>query len=171
MTTVQQRTPRPLLVPAVIGALILIAPLVSLLQRAPWSTLIERLTTDAVLDAMRVSLIVSIGAAGACLVFGLPLAWVMARSSGRGIAALRILVLLPMVRYPGPLHPFRLFLDPAPHSSDLFHQYLTFYRGRLLPDVNSSPTSASHSLQLLLPLNASPYLLTCTLASCFLDLL
>ncbi|MDG2026893.1 MAG: ABC transporter permease [Acidimicrobiales bacterium] len=140
MTTVQQRTPRPLLVPAVIGALILIAPLVGLLQRAPWSTLIERLTTDAVLDAMRVSLIVSIGAAGACLVFGLPLAWVMARSSGRGIAALRILVLLPMVLPPVVGGTALLF---ALGRRGLFGEYLDRWFGITLPFTTAGAVVAA----------------------------
>lgn len=100
MTTPRPAVPRPLIVPAVLGIALLVLPLVGLLQRAPWSTLLDRLTDEAVIDAMRVSLIVSGSAAALCLVLGLPLAWVLARSPGRAIDVLRALVMLPMVLPP-----------------------------------------------------------------------
>ena len=49
---------------------------------------------------MRVSLIVSITAAVVCVAVGLPLSFVLARSTRRGIGLLRALVLLPMVLPP-----------------------------------------------------------------------
>lgn len=100
MTTPRRHVPKPLVVPAVVAVALLALPVVGLLQRAPWSTLVERLTADAILDALRVSLVVSLSAALACLVLGLPLAWVLARVDGSVIAVLRVLVLLPMVLPP-----------------------------------------------------------------------
>jgi molybdate transport system permease protein len=100
MTTPRSRTPWPLTVPAILAAALLVVPIVGLLQQAPWSTLSERLMSREIRDAMRVSGVVSIAAAALCLALGLPLAWVLARSSRRGIGLLRALVLLPMVLPP-----------------------------------------------------------------------
>ncbi|MEM7139755.1 MAG: ABC transporter permease [Actinomycetota bacterium] len=130
MTAPPRPTPRPLLVPAAIAVAVLLVPLVGLLQRAPWSTIVDRLTSDAVLDALRVSLVVSLGAAGACLVLGLPLAWVLARSRARGIAALRVLVLLPMVLPPVVGGTALLF---ALGRRGLFGEYLDRWFGITLP--------------------------------------
>jgi molybdate transport system permease protein len=96
----RRAVPRPIAVPAVIAVVLLALPLVGLLQQAPWSTLVERLTAPEILDAIQVSGIVSVSAAALCLVLGLPLAWVLARQEGREIAVLRVLVLLPMVLPP-----------------------------------------------------------------------
>ncbi len=100
MSRPRSQTPWPLAVPAVLAAALLVVPIVGLLQQAPWSTLSERLTSPEIRDAMRVSAIVSVVAAALCLALGLPLAWVLARSSRRGIGLLRALVLLPMVLPP-----------------------------------------------------------------------
>jgi molybdate transport system permease protein len=100
MTTPRRAIPRPLILPAVLAVALLVLPVVGLLLEAPWSSLIERLTSEAVLDAMRVSLVVSTSAAALCLALGLPLAWVLAHSERRGIGVLRAFVLLPMVLPP-----------------------------------------------------------------------
>ena len=94
------RRPWSLLAPGLAAFVLLALPLLGLVQRAPWSSLADRLTSDEVLDALRISLIVSVGAAVACLVLGLPLAWVLARADLRGGSVLRALVLLPMVLPP-----------------------------------------------------------------------
>ncbi len=92
--------PVTLVVPATLAVALLVIPLVGLLQRAPWSSLVSRLLDDAVLEAIRVSLIVSFSAAGLCLVLGLPLAWVLARVDLPFPRLVRALVLLPMVLPP-----------------------------------------------------------------------
>jgi len=43
-------------VPAVVGLIFLVLPLVGLLVRAPWSTLLRRLTEPGVLAALRLAL-------------------------------------------------------------------------------------------------------------------
>jgi molybdate transport system permease protein len=100
MTTPRTRTPWPLIGPAALAVALLSLPIIGLLQRAPWSTLIERLTTPEIRDAIRVSLVVSLTAAALCMALGLPLAWMLARSTRRGTGLLRALVLLPMVLPP-----------------------------------------------------------------------
>jgi molybdate transport system permease protein len=78
----------------------LLVPFVALLQRAPWSDLGHLLTTDTVTEAVRLSVTTALAATVLCVVFGVPLAWVLARSAFPGSSVLRALVLLPMVLPP-----------------------------------------------------------------------
>ncbi len=94
------RSPSALIAPALLALLLLALPVIGLLQRAPWSTLLDRLSDDTVVDAVRVSLVVSLSAAGLCLVLGLPLAWVLARVELPAHRLVRALVMLPMVLPP-----------------------------------------------------------------------
>ena len=99
-TTARGSIPWPLGVPALVGALFLLVPLVGLLVRAPWRGLGSILADGQVLDALRLSLLCASAATTASVVFGVPLAWVLARSTARGITLLRALVTLPLVLPP-----------------------------------------------------------------------
>ena len=79
---------------------LLVLPIVGLLQRAPWSSLPSILGEPEVLEALRVSLIVSLAATAACVVLGLPLAFVLARRRLRFPRIVRAVVMLPMVLPP-----------------------------------------------------------------------
>ncbi|MXV99716.1 MAG: molybdate ABC transporter permease subunit [Acidimicrobiaceae bacterium] len=79
---------------------LLALPIVGLLQRAPWTALPSLLGESAVLEALRVSLVVSVSAAAACVVLGLPLAIVLARRRLRFPRIVRAVVMLPMVLPP-----------------------------------------------------------------------
>lgn len=92
--------PRILLAAAGSAFLLLALPLAGMLQRVPWSTLIDRLGDRNVTDALRISVIVSLWAAALCLVLGLPLAWFMARVDIPGKRLIRAIVMLPMVLPP-----------------------------------------------------------------------
>jgi len=92
--------PWPLAVPALMGALFLLVPLGGLLVRAPWRGLPRLLADSQVLDALRLSLSCASAATAASLVFGVPLAWVLARWQVRGLGLLRALVTLPLVLPP-----------------------------------------------------------------------
>ncbi len=96
----RRRTPWSLGVPAVVGALLLVVPLVGLLARAPWSDLGRLLGTPEVLDALWLSLYSASFATAISIVLGVPLAWVLARSSMPGLRLLRALVTLPLVLPP-----------------------------------------------------------------------
>jgi molybdate transport system permease protein len=85
---------------AVLGIAFLALPVVGLLQRAPWSSLDDLLGRRAVLDALRVSLTVSVIAAGIVVVLGTPLAWMLARVDIPLRRLVRALVILPMVLPP-----------------------------------------------------------------------
>ena len=83
------------------GALaIVVLPLVGLIQRAPWSTLGSALGAPAAFTALRLSVVTSLGALATSTVFGVPLAWVLARRRFPGRALVRALVTLPMVLPP-----------------------------------------------------------------------
>jgi molybdate transport system permease protein len=95
-----RRTPWPLAAPALVGALLLVVPLAGLLLRAPWSRLGSILATEEVRDALTLSLVTATWATAISLVLGVPLAWVLARSSAPGVRLLRALVTLPLVLPP-----------------------------------------------------------------------
>lgn len=84
----------------VAGLALLLLPLVGLLVRTPWSRLSELLADPALLQVLRLSLLVSLLAAGLSIVLGLPLGWLLARVEFPGKRLLRALCVLPMVLPP-----------------------------------------------------------------------
>ncbi len=92
--------PWPLGVPAALGVLFLLVPLVALVLRAPWPAMGRLLADPQVVDALRLSLFSASSATVVSLVLGVPLAWVLARARWRGIAVLRALVTVPLVLPP-----------------------------------------------------------------------
>ncbi|WP_433830933.1 ABC transporter permease [Actinoplanes sp. CA-015351] len=103
MTTVRNRrlgVPLPLLLPAALGLVFLVLPLVGLLARTPWSSLGERLAEPGVLMALRLSLLTASVATLVCLVLGVPLAWLLARVEFPGRRVVRALITVPLVLPP-----------------------------------------------------------------------
>ncbi len=94
------RIPLPLLLPAIVGIAFLVLPMVGLLIRAPWSELFVRLAEPEVGQALRLSLITATLATVVSMIFGIPIAWVLARSTIRGRSILRALVTVPLVLPP-----------------------------------------------------------------------
>jgi molybdate transport system permease protein len=94
------RAPRHLLLPAALGVVFLVLPLVSLVVRTPFTTLPQRLTDPVVLDALWLSLWTATVAMAISLLLGLPLAWVLARLDFRGRSLLRVAVTVPLVLPP-----------------------------------------------------------------------
>ncbi|SDN76599.1 molybdate transport system permease protein [Klenkia soli] len=92
--------PAPLLVPALVGVAFLVLPLLGLLIRAPWSDLWPQLTQPQVGQALRLSLVSATLATLVSLVLGVPIAWVLARSTLPGRSVLRALVTVPLVLPP-----------------------------------------------------------------------
>ncbi|MGV9600342.1 ABC transporter permease [Streptosporangium sandarakinum] len=89
-----------LLLPALLGLAFLVLPLAGLLIRAPWPTLPQRLAEPHVLEALRLSLVCAIVATAACLLLGVPLAWLLARVEFPGRRLVRALVTVPLVLPP-----------------------------------------------------------------------
>lgn len=94
------RAPAVLLVPAVIATAFLVVPLASLVVRTDWSDLPGYLTSQAVLDAARISGLTAALTLVGCVLLGMPLAWLLARIEFRGKALLRALVTVPLVLPP-----------------------------------------------------------------------
>lgn len=94
------RAPWPILLLAAVGIAFFVAPLLGLVAKMPWSGLAGIFGSELVADALRLSLVSSVGATVLSLILGLPLAWVLARMQFPGRSLLRGLVLLPLVLPP-----------------------------------------------------------------------
>jgi molybdate transport system permease protein len=75
-------------------------PLIGLLTKVEWSSLWDDLTSKAATDAIKLSIECSLWSTALALVFGVPLAYVLARAPFPGKAFVRALVILPMVLPP-----------------------------------------------------------------------
>ena len=94
------RLPIPALVLAVLAVAFFALPLVGLLWRAPWSSAWSYLTDDDSLTALRLSLLCSLWSTALSIVFGVPLAWLLARITFPGRGVVRALCTLSMVLPP-----------------------------------------------------------------------
>ena len=86
--------------PAAVGGLFILLPLVSMLTRVDWSHFLSLVTSDSSLAALTLSLRTSLASTVACVLLGVPMALVLARTSFRGQSLFRSLVLLPLVLPP-----------------------------------------------------------------------
>ena len=94
------RTPLLIALPAAVGAVLLLLPLVALLDRTPWQRLPDLLGRHDVQQALWLSLRCALAATALSLLLGVPLAWVLARTSLPGRRVLRGLVTVPLVLPP-----------------------------------------------------------------------
>lgn len=94
------RAPNFAIVPAVLGIALLILPLIALVTRASWGTFWQDVTSETALNALWLSLRTGVAACIVCVVLGVPLAVLMARSSPRTAQLLRALVAVPLVLPP-----------------------------------------------------------------------
>jgi molybdate transport system permease protein len=95
-----QRPPSLLVVLGAVALAVFALPLLGLLARAPWSNLGEILAREVVIDALRLSIITSSVATLIAAVFGVPLAWLLARVEFPGRGLVRGIVTLPLVLPP-----------------------------------------------------------------------
>ena len=95
-----RRPPLVLAVATAVAVVVLAVPLVALVVRAPWSDAGRVLGSSATLDALRISLVAAVCAAGLAVLVGVPLAWTIARSDVPGRGLLRVLALVPLVLPP-----------------------------------------------------------------------
>lgn len=96
------RTPVPwwLPVPAVVGGLFVVVPVLAMVGRVDWSSFVALVTAPASTTALGLSLGTAAAATGVSFVLGYPLAVLFARSASRWVGVLRALVLLPLVLPP-----------------------------------------------------------------------
>jgi molybdate transport system permease protein len=96
----RERLPVPALLIAVVAIVFFSLPFLGLLWRAPWSTTWSVLTEDAVRTALWLSIRCSLAATALALVFGVALAWLLARVNFPGRGVVRALCTLSMVLPP-----------------------------------------------------------------------
>ncbi|GAA5155232.1 ABC transporter permease [Microbacterium pseudoresistens] len=94
------RIPAWLAVPAGIGALLLVLPFAALLARLDWAGVPAAIMAPEALQALGLSLVTAAIATGLCILLGVPLALVIARSPAWLAAILRTLATLPLVLPP-----------------------------------------------------------------------
>jgi molybdate transport system permease protein len=94
------RPPGLLLVPAGLAVALLVVPLISMVAATNWGSLGVELRSEPLRQALWLSLVTATVAMLVCLVFGLPLAWILARVDFRGRSVLRAAVTVPLVLPP-----------------------------------------------------------------------
>ncbi len=92
--------PRVLRWATFVAIAVVAAPLIALLWRVPWSDLPQLLSTEVVVDALLLSMLSSVCAAGAALVLGTLIALQLSNMRGAAASTLRAVVTLPMVLPP-----------------------------------------------------------------------
>ncbi|WP_066043156.1 ABC transporter permease [Herbiconiux solani] len=92
--------PRWLIVVAIVGAAFVVLPLAGMVLRVDWANFLPLITSESSLDALGLSLRTSLAATALCIVLGVPMALVLARTRFWGQKVLRSLVLLPLVLPP-----------------------------------------------------------------------
>ncbi|MGJ6124156.1 ABC transporter permease [Mycolicibacterium sp. Y3] len=92
--------PRWIYLPAAVGTLFVLLPLVAMAAKVDWLHFWSLISSHASLTALELSLRTSAASTAICVVLGVPMALVLARSPSRLIGALRPVILLPLVLPP-----------------------------------------------------------------------
>jgi molybdate transport system permease protein len=92
--------PRWVFLPAAVGAAFVLLPLVAVVVRVDWGSFWSLVTSTSSREALVLSLQTSAASTLACVVLGVPMAVVLARTRFPGQGVLRSLVLLPLVLPP-----------------------------------------------------------------------
>jgi molybdate transport system permease protein len=93
-------TPAAVVPPAAVGVAFLLLPSLALLVRTPWHSLGRIYSDRGVWTALRLSVETSLEATVLSVLFGVPLAWVLARVNLPGMSVLRAVVTVPLVLPP-----------------------------------------------------------------------
>jgi molybdate transport system permease protein len=88
--------PRWIYVPAAIGALFVVLPLIAVAAKVDWPHFWSLITSESSTTALLLSLKTSAASTALCLLFGVPMALVLARSDARFVRMARPLILLPL---------------------------------------------------------------------------
>lgn len=92
--------PRWVIAIAVVGAVFVLLPLVAMAARVNWGGFVALVSSESSVAALLLSLRTSIAATVLCVVFGVPMALLLARTSFPGQRIVRTIVLLPLVLPP-----------------------------------------------------------------------
>jgi len=97
---IQVAVPTWIYLPAAVGTLFVIAPLIAMLFAVDWAHFIPLITSESSRAALILSLKTATASTLVCAFIGIPMALVLARGNFPGLAVLRALVLLPLVLPP-----------------------------------------------------------------------
>jgi molybdate transport system permease protein len=86
--------------PAAVGATFVLLPLIAIVTKVDWPHFADLISSDSSRAALVLSLKTSSASTALCVLFGVPMATVLARTSFRGQGLVRSLVLLPLVLPP-----------------------------------------------------------------------
>ncbi|TVR23198.1 MAG: molybdate ABC transporter permease subunit [Ilumatobacter sp.] len=131
----RDRLPLPALVLAVLAVAFFAAPFLGLLWRAPWGSTWSVITSEVVQRALWLSVRTSLISMVLSVVFGVPLAWMLARIDFPGRSLVRALTMLSMV-LPPVVGGVALFFSFGRRG--LFGQYLDQWFGITLPFTTSA---------------------------------
>ncbi|MEP6853101.1 MAG: ABC transporter permease [bacterium] len=95
-----RNAPWPVLLVGAAALMVFALPLLALLVRAPWRSLLSILRDEQAVTALRLSLGCATAATALSVLLGVPLAWVLARGRLPGTAVIRAFALLPLVLPP-----------------------------------------------------------------------
>ena len=92
--------PRWIYIPAAIGALFVLLPLIAVAAKVDWAHFWSLITSESSTTALVLSLKTAAASTALCLLLGVPMALVLARSDARLVQMARPLILLPLVLPP-----------------------------------------------------------------------
>jgi len=92
--------PRWIYVPAALGALFVVLPLIAVAAKVDWSRFLELISSESSVTALVLSLKTATASTVLCVLLGVPMALVLARSGSRVVRWTRPLILLPLVLPP-----------------------------------------------------------------------
>lgn len=97
---IQVGLPAWIYLPAALGALFVVVPLIAILLKIDWSRFVPLITSESSRAALVLSLKTATASTLVCVLLGVPMALVLARGHFPGRSVLRALVLLPLVLPP-----------------------------------------------------------------------
>jgi molybdate transport system permease protein len=92
--------PRWIYIPAAIGALFVVVPLIAVAAKVDWPRFWSLISSESSTTALVLSLKTAAASTALCLLLGVPMALVLARSDARLVRTARPLILLPLVLPP-----------------------------------------------------------------------
>ncbi len=92
--------PRWIYIPAAIGAMFVMLPLIAIAAKVDWPHFFSLITSESSTTALVLSLKTAAASTALCLLLGVPMALVLARSNARLVRMARPLILLPLVLPP-----------------------------------------------------------------------
>lgn len=92
--------PRWIYIPAAMGALFVVVPLIAVAAKVDWPDFWSLITSESSTTALMLSLETAAASTTLCVLVGVPMALVLARSEARAVRFARPLILLPLVLPP-----------------------------------------------------------------------